>query len=78
MKAVILLFVVGYTYAAHHGHHTTVPTTTLDPHSDEARIRKLESSLESLARQLMLQQLFVEERIRSDGDSGKKKQLINY
>jgi hypothetical protein len=35
-------------------------------------MRKLESSLEGLARQLMMQQLFVEERIRSDGDSGQE------
>lgn len=31
---------------------------------------RLEGGIENLARQLMMQQLFVEERIRSDGDSG--------
>ena len=71
MRALVILCLVGITLAAHHVHHTTVPTTTLDPNSDEARMLRLESGIENLAKQLMMQQLFVEERIRSDGDSGK-------
>lgn len=35
-------------------------------------LHKLRYTVQTLARQLMLQQLFVEERIRSDGDSGVK------
>ncbi|XP_060076523.1 uncharacterized protein LOC132556151 [Ylistrum balloti] len=37
----------------------------------------LKGTVQTLARQLMLQQLFVEERIRSDGDSGVKQIRIN-
>lgn len=47
---------------------THAPATTVDP--QEARMKYLENSLENLARQTMLQQLFVDERARSDGDSG--------
>merc|ERR1711860_164322 len=78
-----LALVIGVAFGAHnnhtnhHNHHqqnvaTTQPPTTLDPRSDKERIAKLESTLTGLARQVMLQQLFVEERIRSDGDSGIK------
>ena len=38
--------------------------------SDE--VQTLKSSVSTLARQLVMQQLFVEERVRSDGDSGIK------
>lgn len=69
MRELVFLCLVGSILAAHH-HHTTIPTTTLDPNSDEARMLRLEGGIENLARQLMMQQLFVEERIRSDGDSG--------
>jgi len=51
-------------------HRTHAPTTTPAP-TDE-RLKKLEEVTEQLARQLMLQQLYVEERTRSDGDSGIK------
>ena len=37
-----------------------------------AEIKSLRNALGALSRQVMLQQLFVEERIRSDGDSGVK------
>ena len=37
----------------------------------------LQMDVHQLARQMMLQQLFVEERIRSDGDSGIKQVIIN-
>ena len=37
-----------------------------------AEIKSLRNTLGALSRQVMLQQLFVEERIRSDGDSGVK------
>ena len=42
----------------------------LDAHSK--RLDTLQDSLYQLSRQMILQQLFVEERIRSDGDSGVK------
>ena len=51
-------------------HHTRAPTTT--PAPDAVRLQKLEQVSEQLARQLMLQQLYVEERTRSEGDSGLK------
>lgn len=49
---------------------THAPSTTMDP--TEMRMKYLENSVETLARQTMLQQLFVDERTRSDGDSGKR------
>lgn len=42
----------------------------MDP--KEMRMKYLENSVETLARQTMLQQLFVDERTRSDGDSGEQ------
>lgn len=77
MRELVFLCLVGSILAAHH-HHTTIPTTTLDPNSDEARMQRLEGGIENLARQLMMQQLFVEERIRSDGDSGIKSLKNKY
>lgn len=41
-------------------------------------MKYLENSVETLARQTMLQQLFVDERTRSDGDSGKRAYEIKY
>ena len=49
---------------------THAPSTTMDP--VEARMKYLENSVETLARQTMLQQLFVDERTRSEGDSGER------
>ncbi|XP_069120384.1 uncharacterized protein [Argopecten irradians] len=86
----VLVTVVGHALAANttrhhqHVHHqhthaaTTPPPPTPDPRSDKARIQQLEEQLESLTRQVMLQQLFVEERIRSDGDSGIKQLRHNH
>jgi len=39
---------------------------------DDKKLESLTKTVNSLARQMMMQQLFVEERIRSDGDSGIK------
>ncbi|XP_033732863.1 uncharacterized protein LOC117322199 [Pecten maximus] len=88
LSLLVLVVVAGHAFAAnnthHHNHHahihatTTPPPPTLDPLSDKARIQKLEQELESLTRQVMLQQLFVEERIRSDGDSGVKQLRHNH
>ena len=47
-------------------------TTTTTPAEYEARIQQLEAVSKQLARQLMLQQFYVEERTRSEGDSGLK------
>ena len=47
-------------------------TTTTTPADCDARIEQLKSVSKQLARQLMLQQFYVEERTRSEGDSGLK------
>ena len=44
---------------------------------DEIDLKQMQSSLAQIGRQLMLQQLFLEERIRSDGDSGLKTIRLN-
>ena len=44
---------------------------------DEVDVQQMQSSLAQIGRQLMLQQLFLEERIRSDGDSGIKTIRLN-
>ena len=43
-----------------------------------ARVDRLEQVVESLSRQLIRQQLFMEERIRSDGDSDIKQVRVNH
>ena len=43
----------------------------------EIDVEQMQSSLAQIGRQLMLQQLFLEERIRSDGDSGLKTIRLN-
>ncbi|XP_041361296.1 uncharacterized protein LOC121377385 [Gigantopelta aegis] len=54
---------------------TAMAAATSD--ENEAKIAHLEQTVSDLTRQLMLQQLFVEERVRSDGDSGVK-QIRRY
>ena len=44
---------------------------------DEVDVQQMQSSLAQIGRQLMLQQLFLEERVRSDGDSGLKTIRLN-
>ena len=44
---------------------------------DEIDMKQMQSSSAQIGRQLMLQQLFLEERIRSDGDSGLKTTRLN-
>jgi len=66
MQYCVLLLLVAGAYAA----HVTHPTTT--PAPDAERLKKLEMVTEQLARQLMLQQLYVEETARSNVDSGLK------
>ena len=60
-----------------HKPHAPVSTpSTVDYSQEIADLKKqaeyLEKVMGGMARQMMLQQLFVEERIRSDGDSGLK------
>ena len=52
-------------------HFVTSSTTPSTP-VNEDRIQQLESVSKQLARQLMLQQLYVDEQTRSNGDSGIK------
>ena len=52
--------------------HTVLGMTTPSTNSSEDRIQQLASVSKQLARQLMLQQLYVEEKTRSEGDSGLK------
>ena len=47
-------------------------TTTTTPADCDARIEQLGSVSKQLARQVMLQQFYVEEKTRSEGDSGLK------
>ena len=52
--------------------HFVTSSTTPSTLVYEDRIRQLESVSKQLARQLMLQQLYVDEKARSEGDSGLK------
>ena len=67
---VTLTLLLSGALCANSARHTHAPTTT--PAPDAVRLQKLEQVSEQLARQLMLQQLYVEERTRSEGDSGLK------
>ena len=76
MKITILLCLVAAAFAARH-HATHAPTTTVDPKTEAGRLHALETmfsrfqqQLETVTRQLLLQQLYVDERTRSEGDSG--------
>lgn len=67
------------SYSAAHSHHTprpTTPTTTMNP--IDAQLGHMKETTEGLSRQMMMQQLFVEERIRSDGDSGIKQRMVSH
>jgi len=90
LSFITAVLVLGLTFGAQHNNHThhnvhqhhtrrptTTPAPTLDPLSDKGRIANLEEMVAGLAQQVMLQQLFVEERIRSDGDSGVKQLRLN-
>ncbi|XP_021353198.1 uncharacterized protein LOC110450204 [Mizuhopecten yessoensis] len=57
-------------------HQPTTPTTTMNPMDLE--LGGARQTLGGLARQLMMQQLGVEERIRSDGDSGIKQTMVRH
>ena len=56
--------------------HAAAPTTTANPQQLMDELKKftdeIKQTVTGLTRQVMLQQLFVEERIRSDGASGIK------
>ena len=60
------------TSTAHHVHHNTSPKPSNEVDELKKQVDYLEKVVGGMARQMMLQQLFVEERIRSDGDSGLK------
>ncbi|KAK3089864.1 hypothetical protein FSP39_007171 [Pinctada imbricata] len=85
MKTFLVLCFVTCALAAHHHRTTQAPTTTPDPLTDHGHIYKLQNEvdtmnkkLEALTRQLMLQQLYVDEKTRSDGDSGVKQLRHNH
>lgn len=64
-------------HPAHHAtHRPTTPTTTINPL--DAQLGDARQTLEGMSRQLMMQQLGVEERIRSDGDSGIKQSMVRH
>ena len=52
--------------------HLVMSGATSSTTAYEDRIKQLESVSKQLARQLMLQQLYVDEQTRSNGDSGIK------
>lgn len=52
--------------------HRTLGMATLLPVVSVDRLSRLETLTSSLSRQLMLQQLYVEEKTRTEGDSGIK------
>ena len=60
------------TSTAHQVHHNTSPVPSNEVEELKKQVDYLEKVVGGMARQMMLQQLFVEERIRSDGDSGLK------
>ena len=70
LYSTLFLLLAGALCANGAVHRTHAPTTT--PAPDAERLKKLEQVTEQLARQLMLQQLYVEETGRSEGDSGLK------
>jgi len=69
MKLTLLLLAVTASYVM----CARVPHTTPDPRPLDQRVKQLEDILEGLTRQVMLQQYYVEEKTRSDGNSGLKK-----
>ncbi|XP_033754144.1 uncharacterized protein LOC117337329 [Pecten maximus] len=54
----------------------TTPTTTMNPM--DVQIGDIKQTVEGLSRQMVMQQLGVEERIRSDGDSGIKQKIVTH
>lgn len=66
----LLLLCAGLSHSA----TTTSPTPapTLTPEAVAAYMKRMDSVVEGLSRQVMLQQFYLEEKIRSDGNSGIK------
>ena len=60
------------TSTAHQVHNNTSPTSSNEVDELKKQVDYLQKVVGGMARHMMLQQLFVEERIRSDGDSGLK------
>lgn len=78
LRSLFLLgLVVGHRYvrAAVTTHPPATTTTTPRPLTPQERVDELEQLSEQLSRQMMLQQLYVEERTRTEGDSGIKQVL---
>ena len=48
-----------------------------DDRTPEERIKELENTMGILSRQIMMQQLYMEEKNRGDGDSGVKQLRVN-
>ncbi|XP_069123181.1 uncharacterized protein [Argopecten irradians] len=70
--AISLACLLHYTYSATPA--PTTPTTTVNPL--DVQMGDIRQTVEGLSRQMVMQQLGVEERIRSDGDSGIKQKLV--
>ncbi|KAL4240644.1 hypothetical protein ACF0H5_001435 [Mactra antiquata] len=89
LRVCTLLVLCGVVFGAH---HSATTTTTPKPRTDHQIIQDLEHentnlrrdveymkrNVEDLTRQVMLQQTFVEERIRSDGSSGLKQVRVHH
>ncbi|XP_021358878.1 uncharacterized protein LOC110453945 [Mizuhopecten yessoensis] len=71
----ILLALACLVYQADCGTQApTTPTTTMNPM--DVQMGDIRQTVEGLSRQMVMQQLGVEERIRSDGDSGIKQKIV--
>lgn len=65
MRLLILACVVGLSFAA-------------GARDSSHRLQNMEEILKDLVKQLVTQQFYVEERIRSDGDSGNLKTILTF
>jgi len=77
MKLLLLAACVLAAAPADSAHTHAPPTTTPKPLPTEDRVKALEDIMSGLSRQVMLQQFYLEEKIRSDGSSGIKSVRVN-
>ncbi|XP_060071511.1 uncharacterized protein LOC132551387 [Ylistrum balloti] len=74
MIAITLVLACLLHYGVCATHAPTTPTTTMNPM--DVQLADMKQTLEGISRQMVMQQLGVEERIRSDGDSGIKQKMV--
>jgi len=74
----LLLLVLGLWALCDSSFGAKATTTTPAPPPVEDRVKALEDVLKGLTRQVMLQQYYVEEKIRSDGSSGIKQVRVDH